>query len=382
MIKLAEEFTYTSPEFLQNQTEEVIHARMMDTLPADIDKSEGQFPWDFTYPTAMEKAYFIGQQLNEAIKLIFPMFANGEWLDMHAYHRGIYRKKAVQAIGIVKITGTAGTTIKKGFRLSTESVDGEQAVEFATDEVATIPENGSIVIPVHAVEAGIIGNVGENTIRVMVEPINGIQSITNEKETSGGIPEESDDDLRARVVEYDRTQGFSFVGSKADYRRWAMSVSGVGAANVISATDDSGLVTIILTDALGEPANDELCEAVYNYIMRPDSEMERLAPVNALLSVVAPETITVTITAKVELVDITLDAAKEAFMNALKTYFNTAIAEHEIKYTRVCACLTDVPGVNDFKELTINGGTSNIAINANQLPSVSISGITFTEAVV
>lgn len=379
---MAEEFIYTTPEFLRNQTEELIHARMMETLPADIDKSEGQFPWDFTYPTAMEKAYFIGQQLNEAIKLIFPMFANSEWLDMHASNRGIYRKTAVQAMGVVTITGDAGTTIKKGFRLSTEAVNGEQAVEFETIVLAEIPESGSVEIPVQAVEAGITGNVGENTITVMVEPIKGIQSITNAEETSGGIPEETDDDLRLRVVEYDRTQGYSFVGSKADYRRWAMSVPGVGAANIIAANDDSGLVTIIITDALGEPANLQLCEDVYNYIMRPDNEMERLAPVNAYLSVVAPETITVKINAKVELVDISMEAAKESFVLALKTYFNTAIEENEIKYTRVCACLTDVPGVNDFKELTINGGTSNIAIAFNQLPDIEVDGITFTEAVV
>lgn len=376
------EYEYNSPDFLQNQTEDVIHKRMLDTLPADIDKSEGQFPWDFTYPTAMEKAYFIGQQLNEAIKLIVPLFSSGEWLDIHASHRGIYRKSAVQAMGIVTITGTPGIIIKEGFRLSTEAKNGGVAVEFETVYRAVIPDEGSVEVVVQAVEAGVVGNVGAGTITIMVEPLEGIQGITNADATTGGIPEETDEALRERVVEYDRTQGLSFVGSKADYKRWAMSVSGVGSAIVVSATDDSGLVTIIITDSLGEPANEQLCADVYNYIMRPDEEMQRLAPVNALLSVVAPETINVTISAKLEIMDITLEAAKTNFAAALKEYFQIAIEEREIKYTKVAACLSAVPGVTDFKDLTINGGTSNIAILINQLPDIEEDGITFVEAVV
>ena len=79
----------------------------------------------------------------------------------------------------------------------------------------------------------------------------------------------------------------------ADYKRWALSVPGVGAVTVIPAKDDSGTIKIILMDQNGVPASKQIQDAVYNYIMRPDSEADRLAPPNAVLEISAPETVIV-----------------------------------------------------------------------------------------
>ena len=37
-------------------------------------------------------------------------------------------------------------------------------------------------------------------------------------------------------------------------------------------------------------------------------------------------------------------------------------------YNRIAALLQDIPGVQDFSSLTVNGGTANIAIADNQVP--------------
>lgn len=45
---------FSAPDWLKTETAEQIQARMMESLPPDIDDTEGGFPWDFTYPTALE----------------------------------------------------------------------------------------------------------------------------------------------------------------------------------------------------------------------------------------------------------------------------------------------------------------------------------------
>ena len=57
---MADEYSYpyTPPPFLQGQSADQIHSRMLENLPADIDKSQGNIPWDFTRPSALEKAEF------------------------------------------------------------------------------------------------------------------------------------------------------------------------------------------------------------------------------------------------------------------------------------------------------------------------------------
>ena len=62
-------YPYEAPEFLRGQSAEEIHRRMLDSLPQGIDKSEGNIPWDFTRPPALEKAEMVEFTLNETVKL-------------------------------------------------------------------------------------------------------------------------------------------------------------------------------------------------------------------------------------------------------------------------------------------------------------------------
>ncbi|MDR2168106.1 MAG: hypothetical protein LBE35_09710 [Clostridiales bacterium] len=93
---MAEIRAYTPPDFLQGQTVDVIHERMMAAMPDDLDKSELSIPWDFTRPAANEKALLIELELNETIQLIFPHWAYAEWLDLHAELEGLVRRAANQ----------------------------------------------------------------------------------------------------------------------------------------------------------------------------------------------------------------------------------------------------------------------------------------------
>ncbi|MBR5193095.1 MAG: baseplate J/gp47 family protein [Bacteroidaceae bacterium] len=354
-------------------------------LPEDIDKSEGGHPWNLTRPSAYLGAYFAQFIVPEAIKLIFPQFAEdyADIMDEHAKNRGLVRKAATAATGEITITGTEGTKIPTGSAFSTASVNGEPAIEFKTTKEATINGDGIAKISIEAVDAGSVGNVPVGTIILKANQISGISAVTNEHETSGGTEEETTESLQQRIMEYDATKGVSFVGSPPDYKRWALEVNGTGNAIIIEPTDDSGLIKIVLTDANGAPANEELRQAVYNHIMRPDAPEERLAPLNGgNIEVVAPESVEITISVVVETDGTPISAIKEDLVDRLTVYALEALEDREIRYSKVYSIISNTEGVEDLKAFLLNGMTGNITITDSQIPTVSEDSINITEGIV
>lgn len=373
---------FQTPSFLQNHSVDDVFQEMQTVLPSDIDLSQGGHAFNLTMPTALVVAELCQFVLPGVIQLIFPEFSYGEFLDFHAATRGMTRRPATAAVGEITITGNNGTIIPAGSVFSTASINEYPSVDYATTESVVI-SNGSVTVTVQCTQTGVIGNTGVNTIIIPASRITGITSVTNEDEITGGTAEESDESLIARIKEYDQSQGNSFVGNASDYRRWAKSVAGVGNVSVIPAQDDSGLVTIVLTDANGDPANEALCQDVYNYIMQPDDPYSRLAPINALLEVQPPETFDVCVQATIELVaGNTLEAITEAYLTQVAAYLIEAITDAEVKWTKMAAILSAIDGVNDFSDFVIgtspsNLGTSNIPIGSTELPVISASKINF-----
>ena len=373
------------PSIFENQGVNEIHDRMMSNLPDDIDVSEGSHQWNLTMPHAYEKAFMASYMMPEAIKMIFPAFCEGydEIMEYHAEARGMKRKQAERATGELVITGVAGTEIPVESTFSTMAVNEQPSIDFFTTEGAVIGDDGSVTVPIQAILEGASGNVAANTIILNSSYIDDITSATNPEGTSGGVEIESIEDLQERIREHDVSMEYSYGGSPADYKRWALSVPGTGAAVIVAPQDDTEPITIIITDANGLPADEELCQAVYNFIMQPDHPEQRLAPINDRIVVVAPATITANVSATVELVPgYSIDQAKTAFIAALQFYMAEAADAGEIKYTRVGSILSGVAAVNDYKNLLVNGGTSNVAITADQVPSINSSSVTLTAGTV
>lgn len=369
------------PKFLENQGVDETHQRMMEHLPADIDTSEGGHTWNITMPHAYEKSYFAEYLMVEAIKMIFPMFA-GDYPDIMEYHaemRGLERKSAEYAVGEIVVTGEAGASIPAGSVFSTIGINDQPSIDFATTQDARVGAEGTVTIPVQAVIAGVSGNVAADTIVLNASSIDSITSVTNTAPTSGGIEIESVEALQERVVESDKTVETSYGGTESDYRRWALEVNGTGQAVIVTPEDDTKPIQIILTNSEGQPASDELCTAVYNHIMRPDSPNERLAPVNDQIEVTRPSTIILVVEAILELTaGSTVDQAKEAFAAAMQAYILEAVESGEIKYSKVNGILSNISAVSDHKNLTLNGDTVNIAITDEQIPTITSENIVFT----
>lgn len=366
------------PEFLQNNDEDDIQEEMLALIPDIYDKSEGQHFYNFTRPTAMIAAQLRGQNIPEAIKLIWPKFSTGEFLDLHAENRYLKRKEAQAAFGKITITGTAGIVIPAGYIVSTEGKNDIPSKDYATIVPCTISEEGTVTVEAVAVTPGADGNTASDTIIVNTSSYDDVESVTNEFPFIGGIDEEDDDSLYARISEYDQNIGNQNTGNPSDYKRWAESVEGTGTANIARAKDSSAVVTIVLTDGNGDPANEELCEKVYNYIMSPEDDLKRLAPCGANLTVIPPVTQTLTITGKLELTSGSIESVTALFVKNLKEYFPDAIDNKKVLYHRICNVLGDIEGVYDFSELTVNGGTANIVLEDGVFPYIKTENVTFT----
>lgn len=367
------------PDFLKNSSEDEIHEKMLGNLPEDIDKSEGGFPWDFTRPTAIEISELKEYVLVEVLKSMFPVTCEESYiLDFHSEERGIVRRESVNASGYVSVTGKPGLIIPLGYGFSTDADDDGNTIDFVSTEEVTIDSLGNAKIPIEATEGGSESNVGTNVVVLHTgdetgELLEDITSVSNDNPITGGLDEESDDTLRERIVTYDRSQSNSFIGNPEDYKRWAMSVAGVGAVTVISAEDTSGTVKIVILDQNGDPASKSIQDDVYDYIMSPNDKDSRLAPINAVLSIVTPVTLKINISAKVYLKGIELKDVESTFRNKVQEYLlNNALEDLIVRVSAISDLLYSIDGVYDYENVTINGYSKNLTIDSGQVPVLGI----------
>ena len=369
---MATNTTFVPPAWLEGQDAETIHARMMQNLPDDIDDTEGGFPWDFTKPTALEKAELLEFHMMETTKIMHYMFSYGIYLDYHAKAVGITRKEASRASGNLQITGSPGTVIPNGFLFAVPASGDTAAITFHTTEEATINTDGEATVPIQATETGTIGNVAADTIIIMVSPsISGIERITNLESTSGGAAEEDDESLRSRIGEICEASDASFVGCDNDYSRWAKEINGVGDVIVIAEWNGPGTVKVVVMDANGQPANDKIIEDVENHIMAPNDRRARLAPIGATVTITAPTTVDIDVACDLTIApgeDYTAIVANIG--ESLKDYFETAQKEGIIKRNRIGSIVIGTDGVADYANLTLNGETGNITLALDEYPKI------------
>ena len=371
---------FEPPDWLKNTGARSIEERMMRNLPLDIDKTEGGFAWDLTYPTALECAEMLQFHFIRALQIMFPMWADGRWLDLHAHEAGLTRRAANRAYGTVTVEGKEGIIIPQGFVFAVPSSGGSAAICFETLETAKIPSSGTVDIPVQAQEDGTRSNVDNDTVTIMLSPMQGIRKVTNRDAMTGGTPAESDESLRQRIDDVNAGNAVSYVGNNADYARWAKEVPGVGSVTVIPTYNGPNSVKIVVIDANGLPANAQIVKNVFRHIWGADSlnerkSMERLAPVGVMdFLVAAPTPITVNYKFRLKpKANTSVEKIKENFKAALLRYYVGIASEQDktklVRYVKTAAVLADeVEGVADFKEFRVNDGVENITFHEDEYP--------------
>jgi uncharacterized phage protein gp47/JayE len=358
------------PEFLQDQTEENIRERMLARLPTDLEKVEGSPPYDALAPVAIELT-LAAEWAKEVLRRGFAQTTFGTYLDMRCEENGMTRLPAVPARtpeDQIKVTGSPGVSVPAGRIVSTESTAVSPAILFKILETITLDGTGQGFGTAEAVVPGKNGNVPIGAIKHFSEPIDGVQSITNLSAATGGLDVEDDASLLNRYLQESRA--ISVGGNKSDYKNWAMEVPGVGNAFVIPRWDGAGTVKVVILGADKLPASVEVVSAVQDYIDPVPGQGEGKAPIGAFVTVEAAAAVNIDVSASLVLDGVvSLPTATAAFESALVLHLQDIAfsSDTTVKYVRIGAMLLEVSGVQDYSDLLINGGTSNIPIDPGEV---------------
>src|SRR5215472_9175080 len=157
---------------------------------------------------------------------LMPDTAEKEWLDRFGYiwlvnaDGSTGRKMATPAIGSVTFTGQqAGVVVPQGTRLTYAT-----QIEYETTEEITANDTPSPATIV-ALDPGSLGNLPAGANLTVASTVAGLDGVATVVVLDGGTDEETDDELRARVLERIRQPPMG--GDQEDYVNWTLRVPGV-----------------------------------------------------------------------------------------------------------------------------------------------------------
>lgn len=306
------------------------------------------------------------QALRAQVPISFVDETSGAYIDKAAAGYGITRKPGTAAGVDVTFTGTAGASVPAGTICVT--ADG---LCFATDETLTLGGGGSGTVSATADEVGAVYNIPAGAVVSTQEAVTGVTGVTNTQAAVGGTDPESDAALFARLDAYRKTPPTS--GNDRHYHQWALEVNGIGAAAVIRCWDGPGTVKVIVADMELRPVEEDKVDEVAAYI-------ETQRPVTAEVTVESAAGVGVQVAVTVE-TDGTVSKSNtvQALTDRMAEYLGTLAfqPEAEIVYNRVLSFVMELEGVTDCSGLTVNGGTVNVPLDADEVPllgTVTVNG--------
>lgn len=233
----------------------------------------------------------------------------------------------------------------------------------------TIGLTGTADVAAAAAELGTLYNVPAGRIVKPAQTVSKLDTVTNKAPAEGGMDEETDAALLARLYAHWREPATS--SNRYDYEHWAMAVTGIGAARCIEVWDGPGTVKVIVASMELKPVDDELALQVAAYI-------EEKRAVGAEVTVVSAEGVDIRIAATVLLTEgAQIASVQQEFQAAVQDYIAQTVFDNPfLSYNRLAFLLMGVPGVRDYTALTLNGGQDNIDLPLGQVPvlqSVEVS---------
>jgi uncharacterized phage protein gp47/JayE len=189
----------------------------------------------------------------------YPATAQGAQLSNVVQYNGIERLAATSSTATITLSGTPGTIVPAGTLFATSDTDER----FASDEEVTIGVGGTIYVGVTAVNTGQIEAVA-GTITVIVNPVLGLDSVTNALDATAGRDEETDAELRARRQLSTVAFGQNLVDSLFAQ---ISNLDGVTAALVVdnktSTTDSNGIPPHQFLTVVEGGTNADIAEAIW-----------------------------------------------------------------------------------------------------------------------
>lgn len=247
---------------------------------------------------------------------MFASSASGEYLDYIARERGIERRQATKAKGVLTFSVEEASSdpilIPRGTVVVTP---GSNPLRFYTTEDAVLPlMTMSVSVNAEAEVAGFAGNIlaGINFLPVSV-PAEIVQ-IRNNSRFVGGADTETDSSLRERIKDtyYCVPNGMN----KAYYQQLAKTVDGVKKVGVVSFARGAGTINVYVSgneDDISQAVVDEVAQVI-------QSKREINLDVQVFAAVKSPYNLNVTVKAKA---GYTQNDVTELIAQAFEEYLST-----------------------------------------------------------
>ena len=220
----------------------------------------------------------------------FPQTAEGEELDKHGWLRGVTRQPAVKAEGVIRFCTEGSRVTAVSIPVGTVCMTAG-GLRFITVEEGTIPAGETEVdVAAMAAEAGLSGNTAANTILFLAVPPVGVTACANPVGFTGGQDEESDEELRSRILA--TYQRLANGANSAFYHQTAMSFDGVEAVTVIPRSRGVGTVDVVVASREGMPEETRLkrLRTHFNSVREIAVDVDVLAPTEQIVNVAVTRT--------------------------------------------------------------------------------------------
>lgn len=301
------------------------------------------------------------------LRQALPDTADADYMEKMANLRGLARKPAAAASGVVRFGGTAGTAVALGTQVA-----NAQGVLFQTLAAAVIGVGGTVDVDAGAVVAGAAGNQSASTPATVQSPSSGLSAAATILSMTGGDDIETDDALLGRLLldMSEVAQG----GNDTDYKRWALSVNGVRRAFVFPLRRGVGTVDVVPMPASGLPSPTLLASVQAVLDANRPVGMREDSPVLAL----APTAVPVAVTASLVLADgYTLGVVDDSVLAAVAAIFSSLEPGATLHRNQLIAAIMNVPGVTDVT-LALPAANVTCSVNSTALELITQGAVTLS----
>lgn len=348
----------------EEQSYEAILDRMLERVPADIDKRENSVIWNALAPAAAELAMsYIW--MNQIPTLAFADTAEGEYLERRTAEFGINRKRATAAVrrGLFFGEEDVAFDIPIGSRFFIDDLHYMATEKLSTGQYSLTCE-----------ELGKHGNDPKGAL-LSINTIPGLERAEMTDIIAAGEEEETDESLRLR--HYQMVNEPAFGGNISDYRHKINDITGVGGTKVFPTWKGGGTVKCVFIGAdFLKPAT-ELVESIQE-IMDPEVNRGQgigVAPIGHVVTIEAVEETLIKIETSLTLESgVSVRSVQDQIKEICENYMNDLRRTWEkeknlvVRTSQIEARILNVSGVLDVADTLLNGYSENVEIASVNIP--------------
>lgn len=332
-------------------------ARMLSKVPDTVDKRKGSLLYLALSPVAYELTLAENEREKNNESISLNKAIDQELTDLCAQN-GTFRKHATYA----QRKGIFNISIPIGNRFGIEDTT-----------YIVISKITDFEYVLQCEQIGEIGNIYTGAM-LPITPVDGLTIANLSDIIIPGAEEETNEQLRERHKQNIINPPQD--GNTAQYLNWATDYEGIGIAKVFPLWNGGNTIKVAITNRLFLVAEAALVEEFQQY-MDPDAQGlgNGVAPLGAKVTIVGGTKKDINITANIVLTEGYTEAEGAAL--AISNYLASIVyIKNSVSYMRIGSALLDCPSIADLSNLTLNGGTLDIALINDEIPVLNSLNLT------